>query len=103
MILHGVFVFTAIIEFWNCFASDCQLRVMSIENCYLRLQQNKSAIKILNKHASFTKLGNYILQELITINNEYELNIKNQITNKNKMKFDIQISEHKKMFKMYVS
>lgn len=103
MILHGVFVFTAIIEFWNCFASDCQLRVMSIENCYLRLQQNKSAIKILNKHARFTKLGNYILQELITINNKYELNIKNQITNKNKMKFDIQISDHKKMFKMYVS
>jgi hypothetical protein len=76
---------------------------MSIENCYLRIQQNKIAINILNKYAKFTKLGNYILQELITINNKYELNIKNQITNKNKLKFDIQISEHKKMNKLYVS
>lgn len=103
MILHGLFVFTAVVEFWHCFINDPKLKRESIENCYLRIMQNKIAIKILTKHSKLTKLGIHILCELDHVNNKIEHGIKDKLTKTSKLSLNKQIAEHKKKYNMYVS
>lgn len=103
MVIHGLYVFTAIIEYWSCFLNDNKMNQHAIENCYLRILQNKNAIKIINKYSKLTILGQYIITKLIDINTEIEEKIKDKIENDIKLKIKNQVLEHKKKYKSYVS
>lgn len=103
MILHGLFVFTGIIEFWQQLIQDNKLKKTALLNCYLRLIQNKLAIKILKKYATFTILGSHILERLIDINRDIELFINQKVPSKDIIILKNQLSEHRKRYKMYVS
>ena len=103
MVVHGLYVFTAIIEYWCCFLNDNKMKQHAIENCYLRILQNKDAIKIINKYSKLTEIGNFIMTKLIEINKEIEYKIKDEIENNIKQKIKNQVLEHKKKYISYVS
>lgn len=72
MVLHGLFVFTAIVEFWqNLIGSGVVEEKICKQNIELRIRQNLQAIEVLKAEASFDSIGELIFENLIAINSKH--------------------------------
>ena len=72
MVLHGLFVFTAIVEFWNNLIGKGVIEDSICKtNVKLRVSQNIEAIDVLQKEAVFSQIGELIFENLIKINSQY--------------------------------
>lgn len=103
MIIHGLFVFTAIMEYWLILSQNKIHQNSAYENIYKRLKQNQKAISTLKKHSKFSKLGKVIFAELCSINKDFKRIIENKLRVNIKVLIDKEIRRHKNLYKIYVS
>lgn len=63
-ILHGLFVFSEVIKFWNYIIklkNNKDYKHISYKRYYLLIEQAKIALDVLNKHATFTSVGKKLI------------------------------------------